>query len=82
MYPNCKIRLNLLLPTKIDSLNYRVKELCLRDISHSYRNISIIYHPVNQLCNKKLCLKDEYGRFDKEAGTPFSRDTLDSSSRE
>ena len=32
LYPNCKI--SLLLPTKIDSLNYRVKELnnVLRDI--------------------------------------------------
>ena len=78
VYPNCKIRLSLLLPTKIYSLNYRVKELnnVLRDISHRYRNIFIIDHPTNQLCNNNGCLKDEYGRFDKEAGTPLSREIL------
>ena len=31
---------------------------------------------MNELCNSNGCLKDEYGRFDKGAGTPFSRNTL------
>lgn len=48
----------------------------LRDISHSHKNISIIDHPFNQLCNNDGCLRDEFGRYDKESGTPLSRDAL------
>ena len=78
MYPKCRIKLSLLLPTKLDSINYRVKELnnVFRDISHSNKNISVVDHPFNQLCDSNGCLKDEYGRFDKESGTPLSRDAL------
>ena len=77
-YPKCKVYISLLLPTKLDSINYRVKELnnVLRDISHSHKNISIIDHPFNQLCNNDGCLRDEFGRYDKESGTPLSRDAL------
>ena len=78
VYPKCRISLSLLLPTKLDSINYRVKELnnVLRDISHSHKNISTIDHPFNELCDDNGCLKAEYGRFDKESGTPLSRDAL------
>lgn len=78
VYPKCKVFISLLLPTKLDSINHRVKELnnVLRDISHSHKNISVIDHPFNQLCNNDGCLKDEFGRFDKESGTPLSRDAL------
>ena len=78
VYPKCKIFVSLLLPTKLDSINYRVKELnnVLRDICHSYKNMSVIDHPFTQLCNDNDCLKDEFGRFDKESGTPLSRDAL------
>ena len=78
VYPRSRIYLSLLLPTKLESLNYRVKEFnnILHDISHSYRNISIIDHPVDQLCNDRGCLKDNLGRHDKETGTPLTRDTL------
>lgn len=78
VYPKCKIHVSLLLPTKVDSINHRVKELnnVLRDICHSHKNLSVIDHPFDELCDSTGCLKDECGRFDKEAGTPLSRDVL------
>ena len=77
-YPKCRLYISLLLPTKLDSINHRVKELnnVLRDIAHSYKNVSVIDHPFNQLCDNNGCLKEELGRYDKESGTPLSRDVL------
>ena len=48
----------------------------LREISHTCKNISIIDHPFTQLCKNDGCLKEEYGRFDKSAGTPLLNDAL------
>ena len=77
-YPNCKIHLSLALSTKLNSLNYRVKEYnnILCEISHIHKNISVIDHPFAQLCKNDGCLKEEYGRFDKTAGTPLLNDAL------
>ena len=77
-YPNSKIHLSLALPTKLESLNFRVKELncVLQDLAYSYKNVSVIQHPFAQLCNSNGSLRDDCGRFDKESGTPLARDAL------
>ena len=78
MYPKSKIYLSLLLPTKLESLNYRVREFnnILHDLSHSYKNVNVIDHPLNDLCDSHGCLREELGRYDKEAQAPLSRDKL------
>ena len=77
-YPHSKLYLSLLLPTKLPSLNYKVKELngIIREISHSFKNVFVIEHPFDQLCKSDGCLKDDCGRFDKDAGIPLARDAL------
>lgn len=78
VYPKCKIYLSLLLPTKLESLNYRVRDFnnMLHDISHSYKNVHVIDHPLAELCNSQGCLRDELGRYDRESQGPLTRDTL------
>ena len=68
----------LLLPTKLTSVNNRVKELnnIMREIAFNHKNILIVNHPFDELCNANDCLKDECGRFDKTSGTPLSQDVL------
>ena len=77
-YPNSKVYLSLLLPTKLSSLNYKVKELngIIWEISHSFKNVFVIEHTFDQLCKSDGCLKDNCGRLDKEAGIPLAKDTL------
>ena len=78
VYPKSKVYLSLLLPTKLESLNYHVREFnsILHDLSHSIKNVNVIDHPLEQLCNSHGCLKDEFGRYNQEAQGPLSRDTL------
>ncbi len=78
VYPKCKIYLSLLLPTKLESLNYRVREFnnILHDVAHSYKNVNVIDHPLAALCDSYGCLKDEFGRYDRVAQAPLTRDTL------
>ena len=78
MYPRCKIYLNLLLPTKLESLNHRVKDFnsILHEISYRHKNVYIIDKPISQLCGSNGCLKEEFGRFDRQSGSPLARDTL------
>ena len=77
-YPNCKIFLSLLLPTKLGSLNYRVRDMnnILHDIAHTHKNISVINQHVDKLCDSNGLLMDEFGRYDREAGTFLARDVL------
>ena len=78
VYPRSRIYLSLLLPTKLDTLNYRIKELnsMLIEFSHSYRNINIIDHPRSTLCDRTGCLKSELGRYDRNTGFPLDSDSL------
>ena len=75
-YPRCKIHLSLLLPTRLDSLNYRVREFnnLLLDFSHSYKNILIIDN--SALGNHRGCLDNKYGRFMKDTHAPLLIDSL------
>ena len=68
----------MLLPTKLQTLNYRVREFnnILHDISHSLKNVNVIDHPLAELCNPQGCLRDELGRYDREANGPLTRDQL------
>ena len=78
LYPRAKIHLSLLLPTKLESLNHRVRDFnsMLYDISHGNKNIHVIDHPLAELCDSKGCLKDEFGRFDLTLQTHLSKDVL------
>ena len=78
VYPKSRIYLSLLLPTKLESLNYRVREFnnILHDISHSIRNVNVIDHPLADLCDAHGCLRDEFGRYDRELQAPLTRDAL------
>ena len=78
LYPRSRIYLSLLLPTKLDSLNYRANELnnMLIEISHSNRNVFIIEHPRSLLCNSSGYLKPGIGRFDKGKNVPLDSDSL------
>ena len=78
IYPRSRIYLSLLLPTKLDSLNYRANELnnMLIDISHSNRNVFIIEHPRSLLCNSSGNIKPSMGRFDKVKNVPLDSDSL------
>ena len=78
MYPRCRIFLSLLLPTKLTSLNYHVREFnsILHDICHSMKNVNVIDHPLNDLCDSHGCLRGELGRYDRESNGPLTRDTL------
>ena len=78
VYPTSKIYLSLLLPTKLMSLNHRVKQLncVLREISNCHKQISIIEHPFSELCDDNDCLREELGRYDREAGVPLAQDAL------
>ena len=78
VYPHSKIYLSLALPTKLESLNYTVRNFnsILHEISNSYNNVKIIDYPLNELCDEHGCLKSEYGRYDKENHMPLARDTL------
>ena len=78
LYPRSRIYLSLLLPTKLDSLNYRANELnnMLIKISHSNRNVFIIEHPRSLLCNSSGNLKPSMGRFDKVKNVLLDSDSL------
>ena len=78
VYPRAKIWLSLLLPTKLETLNHRVRDFnsMLFDISHGNKNIEVIDHPLAELCDAKGCLKDEFGRYDKNLQTHLSKDIL------
>ena len=78
LYPRSRIYLSLLLPTKLESLNYRAKELnnMLIEISHSNRNVFIIEHLRSLLCNSSGFLKPGMGRFDKGKNVPLDSDSL------
>ena len=78
IYPRSRIYLSLILPTKLDSLNYQANELnnMLIEISHSNRNVFIIEHPRSLLCNLSGNLKPSMGRFDKVKNVPLDSDSL------
>ena len=78
MYPRCRIYLSLLLPTKLSTLNYRVREFnnILHDISHSIKNVNVFDHRLDDLCDSHGCLKEELGRYDRESNGPLTKDTL------
>ena len=63
MYPKCKIYLSMLLPTKLNSLNYIIREYnnCLVDLAYRHRNINLIDHP--DFIGHEGYLKDDLGRY-------------------
>ena len=76
VYPKCKIFLSLVLPTKLDLLNRRVREFnnMLLDLAHNYRRINII--ETSSVADRYGILIDEFGRFDKWAGKCMDHDIL------
>ena len=77
VYPRCRLFISLLLPTKLESLNHRVREFnnLLLDFSHSYKNINIIDHS-KLLVDQNNCLDENMGRYSKADGGPLTTDTL------
>jgi alkylated DNA repair dioxygenase AlkB len=78
VYPRCKIYLSLLLPTKLSSLNYRVKELnnIMQEMSHSHKNVYVLDNDISQYCDKSGVLMSVLGRHDKATGRPLDHDAL------
>ena len=78
IYPRSKLHLSLLLPTKLESLNIRVREFnnILLDLSHSYKNINVVDHPIAELCNAGGSLRDDLGRYDRDSQAPLAKDAL------
>jgi hypothetical protein len=78
VYPKSRIYISLLLPTKLESINYRAKELnnMFTEVAHSHRNVSIIDHPRSLLADRSGCLAPKMGRHDKGSGNPLSQDAL------
>ena len=74
IYPRCKIYISMLLPTKSNTLNYRIREFnnLLVDMVHSHRNVYLIEHP--DFSGEQGLLKDKCGRF--RDGLPNPIDTL------
>ena len=74
IYPKCKIYISMLLPTKSNAINYRIREFnnLLLDMAHSQRNIYLIEHP--DFSGEGGLLKDRFGTF--RDGVPNSIDTL------
>ena len=72
------MHLSLLLPTKLESLNIRVREFnnILLDLSHSYKNINVVDHPIAELCNAGGSLRDDLGRYDRDSQAPLAKDAL------
>ena len=73
VYPRAKIHISLLLPTKIPSINYNVREFndLLLSVTYGYSNISVIDHSV---FGEKL--SEEHGRYDTVEGCPNKKDAL------
>ena len=63
-YPHMKIYISLLLPTKLRSLNNRVRELnnLILEMSYGYKNINIIDN--SMFLDKYECLAPEFGTYD------------------
>ena len=78
VYPRCKIYLSLLLPTKLSSINYRVKELnnIMQEMSHSHKNVYVLDNDISQYCDRSGVLRSELGRHDKATGRPLDQDAL------
>ena len=78
LYPRSRVYISLLLPTKLESINYRAKELnnMFVEIAHSHRNVSVIDHPRSVLCDRSGCLKPDMGRYDRESSSPLHQDVL------
>ena len=58
VYPRSRIHISLLLPTKLESLNYRVKELnsMLIELAHNYRNIQYSSESIRHLLKCAHCI--------------------------
>ena len=63
MYPRVHIYVSMLLPTKLNSLNYIVNDYnsLLVAMVYNHRNIHLIEH--SELIGDRGYLKDEFGRF-------------------
>ena len=73
VYPRARLYVSLLLPTKITTLNYRVREFnnLLIDMAYWYKNIIVIDHPT--FGNTLSC---NYGRYDTNENCPNFNDAL------
>ena len=73
LYPQAKIYISLLLPTKLNSLNHLVREFneLLLDFTYKHKKLYIIDHSI--FGNK---LSDEHGRYDTREGCFNNHDFL------
>ena len=74
VYPHAKLHVSLLLPTKLNSLNYRVQEFnhLILEMVYDYPKIYVIDN--SMLSDKSGCLNDMFGTF--RDGRPNSIDLL------
>ena len=73
VYPKTKIHISTLLPTRSDTLNYRIKQFNdkLLDMTYRLKNVNVID---NSMFGNLLT--DEHGRWDINADKPLRRDIL------
>ena len=76
VYPNTKIHLSPLLPTKSHSINQRVSEMnwCIRKLSQKHRNLCLMPSYHNLLAYSDGTLKSVFGVY--RQGKPFDQDVL------
>ena len=63
VYPHAKLYISMLLPTKMDSLNYCVREFnnLILEMAYNYRKIFVIDN--SMLYDRNGCLDDKFGTF-------------------
>ena len=74
-YPNAKLHLSLLLPTKSQNVNVRIGELnsMMIDFVFNRRNMFVIDNSI--LSSQNGCMPPKYGRFMRN-GTPLTNDVV------
>lgn len=75
-YPNARIHISLLLPTKSQVLNNRVKTFNDLISDMTYRHSFIHTIDNMNLCGSNGCLSDDYGCYDKVNKCPLKSDIL------
>lgn len=75
-YPHMKIYISLLLPTKLRSINNRVREFnnLILELSYGYKNINIIDN--SMFLDRNDCLGSEFGTYDIRLRRPNDADPL------
>ena len=75
-YPKARIFISMLLPTKLRSLNYHVNAFnnLILDMAYKYKYVNVIDNA--GLGGDDGCLREEFGRWDKNENCPLSIDFL------